>query len=610
MPTCASSGMRWCSVWRGHRFSIPTSGRWRYNAPTAPHLRPLLFLAYDESESLCGVAALAARWQSGHVSFLCATPETIAIFSALPEDRSAFVAGSVGRVKETRHRRDYAYEPAGGFEYGRPSSKTRRRTATVSLRARPTSAPKFRWPNWNAGRGESKPVLPGKKMVRRSLNAMGRDAPVRLDHARSWEAVEPILPQFIAGSHRTVSRIGTRQQPGAPGAPRVSGRIGKVAFRARLAGADPHDVGRERLSPGTMDSSFRTPGSGTSRRLTAVLEKYSPGFCLLAKLIEEAADNPALRTVDLGLGAEEYKDRFANQTRETLYVTLRTSGVRHAREILRYHAAEIVKLLPGWRWSAGNQGALGQLKGEAATRWAPRSGRVARRWECVSGREDEVYFFRMARRRLLLIRQRDLEPFDLNQLASAASQYVDDKATLAYLLGCASRLRDRNVECFGFVDAKGALLHFAWITAFDGFFLAELNSRVDAPSAGCVIIFDCWTPASARGHGYYGQAVSLIARRMRDRGKSPWIFSATSNVASVQGLNKTGFRSDTRWFGSGFRVGRGSKARPQSSMKRPSRRFRPAFEIAADCHHASPSASARRFAGTGTLVTAALGPHR
>ena len=26
----------------------------------------------------------------------------------------------------------------------------------------------------------------------------------------------------------------------------------------------------------------------------SILEKYSPGFCLLAKLIEEAADNPAL----------------------------------------------------------------------------------------------------------------------------------------------------------------------------------------------------------------------------------------------------------------------------------------------------------------------------
>ncbi len=75
------------------------------------------------------------------------------------------------------------------------------------------------------------------------------------------------------------------------------------------------------------------------------LEKYSPGFCLLAKLIEEAADDPAMNTVDLGLGAEKYKERFANQTRETLYVTLRTPA-QHAREILATARLQIIKYLP------------------------------------------------------------------------------------------------------------------------------------------------------------------------------------------------------------------------------------------------------------------------
>jgi len=80
------------------------------------------------------------------------------------------------------------------------------------------------------------------------------------------------------------------------------------------------------------------------------------------------------------------------------------------------------------------------------------------------------------------------------------------------------------------------------VTAFDGFFLAELNAKVDAPAAVCVLLFDCWTPVSARGHGYYGQTVSRIAKRVRDQGKNPWIFSAASNVASVRGLEKAGFQ--------------------------------------------------------------------
>jgi CelD/BcsL family acetyltransferase involved in cellulose biosynthesis len=90
------------------------------------------------------------------------------------------------------------------------------------------------------------------------------------------------------------------------------------------------------------------------------LEKYSPGFCLLSKLVEEAVENPDLNMVDLGLGAEEYKERFANQTRETLYVTLRASAVQHAREIVRYRAAEIVKASP--KVEAAARGVLKRLR--------------------------------------------------------------------------------------------------------------------------------------------------------------------------------------------------------------------------------------------------------
>jgi CelD/BcsL family acetyltransferase involved in cellulose biosynthesis len=86
------------------------------------------------------------------------------------------------------------------------------------------------------------------------------------------------------------------------------------------------------------------------------LERYSPGFCLLAKIVEEAADNPAMSMVDLGLGAEEYKDRFANQSHETLYVTLRASLTQHMWEILRYRTAELIRKSPrleaGIRWVA------------------------------------------------------------------------------------------------------------------------------------------------------------------------------------------------------------------------------------------------------------------
>src|SRR5262249_22263760 len=90
------------------------------------------------------------------------------------------------------------------------------------------------------------------------------------------------------------------------------------------------------------------------------LEKYSPGFCMLVKLIEEAWEDPSLNMVDLGLGAEEYKDRFSNRSRETLYVTVKTSRAQHLREIARYRAAAVAKKSPNVELFVRAAGARGQ----------------------------------------------------------------------------------------------------------------------------------------------------------------------------------------------------------------------------------------------------------
>ena len=55
------------------------------------------------------------------------------------------------------------------------------------------------------------------------------------------------------------------------------------------------------------------------------------------------------------------------------------------------------------------------------------------------------------------------------------------------------------------------------------------------------IIFDCWTPQSARGHGYYGVAIALLASQLAMEGTRPWIFSATTNESSMRGIAKAGF---------------------------------------------------------------------
>ena len=135
-----------------------------------------------------------------------------------------------------------------------------------------------------------------------------------------------------------------------------------------------------------------------------------------------------------------------------------------------------------------------------------------------------------------------LRALDLSALADATSQCIDDEATLGYLLRAATRVQEGNGEGFGLVDADGKFLHFAWTTCFDGFFLSELQAKVQSPSPDSVMLFDCWTPAAALGHGYYAQTVELIAQQVQEKGGRPWIFSAASNAASIRGLEKTGFQ--------------------------------------------------------------------
>lgn len=75
-------------------------------------------------------------------------------------------------------------------------------------------------------------------------------------------------------------------------------------------------------------------------------EENSPRYCLLAKILIEAGGMSTLSRVDLGLGAEAYKEWFANGARETLYAPLTTSPTRHLREMARYRIATGLKRFP------------------------------------------------------------------------------------------------------------------------------------------------------------------------------------------------------------------------------------------------------------------------
>lgn len=507
-------------------------------------LHPLLCLAYDETESLCGVVALAKELDGSRTSFLCATTGDYCDFLSLPENKVCFVAAvlaelqrrNLGAVTLTNLPADSttvdALQRASSQNGYHCFARTAYICAQVSLS------------DMEGGPGKNKAVLPGRKNLRRALSAMGRDAPVRLDHARSWEAIGPILPQFAQAHVARFLATGRVSNLARPERRVFLEQLAKLLSESGWIALTRMMSGNNSLA---WNYGFQFQGTWFWYQPTfdSDWERHSPGFCLLAKVIQEAAENPALRVVDLGLGAEEYKDRFANQTRETLYLTLRASKVQHVSEELRYRTAKVLKTsaraeaggrrITGWvrelRERARSEGLASTLRqmGTPVTKFL---------WS-----EEEIVFFEWTRTVLSGSDLGRVERLDLNRLASATLQFFDEKVTLRYLVRAAARLREENAEGFGFADSDGLFVSFAWVGAFDSVFFHEFGTKIESPPEDGVLLFDCWTPRRGCGDTALGQLSRHIAEGMREKGKKTWTLSAASNTSLIQSLEGVGFQA-------------------------------------------------------------------
>lgn len=505
----------------------------------ADSLKPLVLCAYDDQESLCGVVALARNLQD-EVSFLCATTGDYCDFLSAPADRSAFVDAVLSELKRRKLNKltltnlpaDSPTVAAIRAHAGRSGYHRFQRLAYVCAQYSMKVLDRTR---------NEKPRVARPKMIRRSLKALGSEGEIRLDHATSWSAVEPILPDFLRAH---VARF------------LVTGRISNMACAERrlfltelaklLSGPGWLCLTRMMTGPRTVawNYGFRFRGSWFWYQPTfdSEVEKQSPGYCLLAKIVEEAAESPEFTTVDLGLGAEEYKDRVANQDRKTLYVTLRTSATAHAYEVARYSAAKLVKLSPTIeRVLRFARTGLGHLARRIHENGLPRTlGWMSRRLRTSLLARDEVFFYEVttddSRKDSL-----SLCGINLDLLASAAMFYVDDESTPAYLLRCAKSVHEQSGVGFALMNGEGQPVHFIWAAPFPGFYWSELDDTIEAPSPDSVLLFDAWTPHSQRGHGYYATALALAGDRIQQQGKRPWVFSAATNRSSVRGIEKMGF---------------------------------------------------------------------
>ncbi|MGH9537893.1 MAG: GNAT family N-acetyltransferase [Terriglobales bacterium] len=507
----------------------------------AGSLKPLIFLAYD-GDSLTGAVALARESESEAVVFLTGTTADYCDFLSEAGKRREFIGAVFHEL------RDRQVEKIVLANLPADSSSAPAISAAASISGyHLLSRPAYFCARVVLGSGEQRAALKqstlAKKMLRRNLRDMEKLAAVGVRHDTCWEEIEPALQSF---QRAHVARF------------LVTGRISNMVRPER------RDFLRElarRLSPRgwvtlsrlflgdvavAWNYGFQFSGSWFwyQPTLDSRYDSFSPGFCLLSKIVETACDRPDLEVIDLGLGAEGYKERFATSTRETSHLTLNRSLRRHVEAAGRQRLAAAATASPwvenrirslishGGRW----RNRLGKSGFPGLIGWSCR-----RLWKSLFA-TSEVLFFewapsggRSANGTLTL------EALDFDLTAAAAMRHADEPSTLDYLMRCAQRLRSSDARGFALVTGDGHPVHFCWAKDFDGFRMDELERTLQAPRPNAALVFDCFTPPSSRGNGYFAMAISLLAGQLHASGQVPWIFAAATNHDSVHGIEKSDF---------------------------------------------------------------------
>jgi CelD/BcsL family acetyltransferase involved in cellulose biosynthesis len=272
--------------------------------------------------------------------------------------------------------------------------------------------------------------------------------------------------------------------------------------------------------------------------------EVSPGSCLLRLLVEEAARDTSLRWLDLGLGDEAYKERYANQMRETRYVRVSRGFVRHMLSLGRESVSRAANRFPelGESLRQVRSFCVG-IAARAREDGISSTARFALRKATHSiASRDEVMLFEA---QPLTEAENDgfrLAPLLREHLVEASILHAGDRATLQYLMRCSHRLRQLGTSGFVLQDEAGRPVHFLWVDNYDAFRLAEIDHTIEPTGRNAAMIFDCWTAESKRGQGYYAKAIRRAAANLQQEGRAAWIFSGATNTASLHGLLRAGFQ--------------------------------------------------------------------
>ena len=308
-------------------------------------LTPLLFLGYD-GDDLVGVASLATDAAGANMSFLGATTADYCEFLSPPGRRPEFVDGVFAELVKLKPKPKFlqlANLPADSAT----ADALRQASAKHSFHI--YARPAYLCAQVDLGSGEKrqelKASLASKKKLRRYLREMEREGPVTFVHLQSWTEIQSALPQF-ADAH--VARFIATGRTSSLATPERRHFLEELARRFSDSGVVTLSELMVNDQPVAWNYGFQFHGSWFWYQPTfdSRWEADSPGYCLLAKIVMDGCDREDMNRVDLGLGAEGYKERFGNSTRQTLYITATTSWSCHLKEITRYRTATLLSRSP------------------------------------------------------------------------------------------------------------------------------------------------------------------------------------------------------------------------------------------------------------------------
>lgn len=504
-----------------------------YSAPA-----PLLLAGYRDS-SLAGLAALSIDQAHSEASFLAGSTADYCDFVSAPFDREELIALTMRELR-ARGIRTLRLANLAADSISARALQTAAEAAGYSLYTRPAYfCPQI---SLESPEQRAQVLQSARRSLKKGKNVAARMGGTSVAHRRSFEEFIAEFPQYATAS---VARF------------LATGQTSNLVFQARrgfMIEVAKLLAARDWLTFSTLSVSGRPVAWHCGFQFAGTWFSYLPAFetdlpnlhpgpgaYLLCEILQEAAQDPETRVVDLGLGDEGYKQSHARAGRQTLYVVASCSKARTAAELCRYRAAQLVKRSP--RVEALARRGVAAI---ASSRTSIEQHGLASWMQTGFGRlQKQIFatseFLFLERTASHISNNADLRqvPLSTKLLATAAMQNEDDAETANYARLSASRLRQGGSEGFALLDAQGSPVHICWVDAFAGFQVPGLDQPLAEPAPNSVLLFDNWTCPSRRDCS--AQFAAILAAGALRTGKRPWV--CCRDRAHLQAFESAGFRA-------------------------------------------------------------------